>query len=319
VIPEILSAEVPAGGRAEAFEIFHDGLRARGVRVPILLEWDLRAPGEIHRIEPLLPWCDAIGARVQPAKLPILARLAARVERPLRLRVNAGDDPAEIARTCVAEGCLDFGIVVRASDARRVAASLDADPRTGEVPLWIELPDGVYDASIAGGRLLLDGIGDAVVAGSCRATDRMNVDPGTSETEAADGAASDAVGIAYGILQACRVRLTRAEFIACPSCGRTQFDLITTTARIRQRTGHLVGVKIAVMGCVVNGPGEMADADFGYVGSAPGKVDLYVGRTRVKQALPAGEAPDRLCDLIREHGMWVDPPRDDGTGGTGTE
>ena len=112
---------------------------------------------------------------------------------------------------------------------------------------------------------------------------------------------------AWTILQACRLRLTRAEFIACPSCGRTQFDLQSVTATIRARTEHLRGVKIAIMGCIVNGPGEMADADFGYVGSGPGKVDLYVGKSRVRPGVAQAEAPDRLVDLIREHGRWVEP------------
>ncbi len=118
------------------------------------------------------------------------------------------------------------------------------------------------------------------------------------------------VASAFAILQACRLRLTKVEFIACPSCGRTQFDLQTVTGRVRSRTDHLVGVKIAVMGCIVNGPGEMADADFGYVGSGPGRVDLYVGKDRVRQAVPETEAAETLVQLIREHGRWIEPPAD---------
>src|SRR4029077_17725795 len=95
----------------------------------------------------------------------------------------------------------------------------------------------------------------------------------------------------------------------CPSCGRTLFNLQTTTAKIKVATSHLKGVKIAIMGCIVNGPGEMADADFGYVGGAPGKVNLYVGKTAVKFNIPEAEAVDRLRDLIREHGKWVEPAR----------
>jgi 1-hydroxy-2-methyl-2-(E)-butenyl 4-diphosphate synthase len=119
------------------------------------------------------------------------------------------------------------------------------------------------------------------------------------------------ISSAYQILQACRVRLTRAEFIACPSCGRTQFDLQTTTARIRERTGHLRGVKIAIMGCIVNGPGEMADADFGYVGSGPGKIDLYVGKERVEKSVPESEAAEKLIQLLQAHDAWVDPGSED--------
>jgi (E)-4-hydroxy-3-methylbut-2-enyl-diphosphate synthase len=101
--------------------------------------------------------------------------------------------------------------------------------------------------------------------------------------------------------------MTRTDYIACPGCGRTLFDLEETTDRIRSRTGHLKDLKIAVMGCIVNGPGEMADADFGYVGAAPGMVSLYVGRECVERGIPTERADDRLVDLIREHGRWVEP------------
>ena len=117
-------------------------------------------------------------------------------------------------------------------------------------------------------------------------------------------------------LQAAGTRIFKTDYVACPSCGRTLFNLQTTTARIKAATSHLKGVKIAIMGCIVNGPGEMADADFGYVGGAPGKVNLYVGKTAVKFNIPEAEAVDRLQDLIREHGKWVDPatePQDEVT------
>ena len=104
------------------------------------------------------------------------------------------------------------------------------------------------------------------------------------------------------------MRNTKTEFVSCPSCGRTLFDLQEVTAQISSRTGHLPGVAIAIMGCIVNGPGEMADADFGYVGGAPGKVDLYVGKEVVKRAIPNEEACDALVELIKEHGMWQEPP-----------
>lgn len=113
--------------------------------------------------------------------------------------------------------------------------------------------------------------------------------------------------LSLNLLQAARMRFSKTEFISCPSCGRTLFDLQDTTKRIQKRTGHLPGVRIAVMGCIVNGPGEMADADFGYVGSLPGKVDLYVGRSCVVRGIPYDEADQALVDLIKEHGMWRDP------------
>jgi (E)-4-hydroxy-3-methylbut-2-enyl-diphosphate synthase len=138
------------------------------------------------------------------------------------------------------------------------------------------------------GALLCDGIGDAILVQGEEA-------PGQS------------LRLAYNILQAAGARIFKTDYVACPSCGRTLFDLQTTTARIKATTNHLKGVKIAIMGCIVNGPGEMADADFGYVGGAPGKVNLYVGKKPLKFNIPEAEAVDRLVDLIREHGRWVDP------------
>ena len=144
-------------------------------------------------------------------------------------------------------------------------------------------------ASTILGSLLCDGIGDAILVQSEEA-------PGQS------------LRIAYNILQAAGVRIFKTDYVACPSCGRTLFNLQETTARIKAETVHLKGVKIAIMGCIVNGPGEMADADFGYVGGAPGKVNLYVGKTPVKFNIPEAEAVGCLVDLIREHGRWFDPP-----------
>lgn len=113
--------------------------------------------------------------------------------------------------------------------------------------------------------------------------------------------------LSFGILQAARMRMTKTDFISCPSCGRTLFDLQDVTKRIKARTAHLPGVKIAIMGCIVNGPGEMADADFGYVGSKPGKIDLYVGKTCVEKDISFAEADDRLVELIKKHGRWSEP------------
>ena len=139
------------------------------------------------------------------------------------------------------------------------------------------------------GSLLCDGIGDAILV-------RGETAPGQS------------LRLAYNILQAAGTRIFKTDYVACPSCGRTLFNLQHTTQKIRAATGHLKGVRIAVMGCIVNGPGEMADADFGYVGGAPNKINLYVGKTAVKFNIPEAEAVARLTDLIREHGKWVDAP-----------
>jgi (E)-4-hydroxy-3-methylbut-2-enyl-diphosphate synthase len=107
-------------------------------------------------------------------------------------------------------------------------------------------------------------------------------------------------------LQATRTRISKTEYISCPSCGRTLFDLQETTARIRAVTNHLKGVKIAIMGCIVNGPGEMADADFGYVGSGPGKITLYRGKEIVKRNVPSEIAVEELVGLLKENGVWVE-------------
>ena len=109
------------------------------------------------------------------------------------------------------------------------------------------------------------------------------------------------------ILQAARVRMSRTEYIACPSCGRTLYDIEGTLAAIRARTSHLKNLKIGVTGCIVNGPGEMADADYGYVGAAPGRITLYKGRTVVEKNIPQEEALDRLVALIKANGDWADP------------
>ena len=139
------------------------------------------------------------------------------------------------------------------------------------------------------GSLLCDGIGDAVLV-------RGENAPGQS------------LRLAYNILQAAGTRIFKTDYVACPSCGRTLFNLQSTTQKIRAATGHLKGVRIAVMGCIVNGPGEMADADFGYVGGAPGKINLYVGKTAVKFNIPEAEAVERLIDLIKEHEKWIEAP-----------
>src|SRR5208282_2416923 len=143
-------------------------------------------------------------------------------------------------------------------------------------------------ASVVIGSLLADGIGDAILV----------------RGEAGGG---QSLRLAYNILQAAGCRSFKTDYVACPSCGRTLFNLQTVTARIKARTEHLKGVKIAIMGCIVNGPGEMADADFGYVGGAPGKINLYVGKKAIKFNIPEAEAVDRLVDLIREHNKWVEP------------
>jgi (E)-4-hydroxy-3-methylbut-2-enyl-diphosphate synthase len=181
---------------------------------------------------------------------------------------------------------------------RQLAEDLKA--AGSNAPIWIRNTTGtavrgdnsflskLLEASFLTGSLLSDGVGDLVSI--------------ETETDVAR-----ATQLTYNVLQGAGARISKTEFVACPSCGRTLFDLQATTQRIRAQTGHLKGVKLAIMGCIVNGPGEMADADFGYVGGAPGKINLYVGKNCVQYNIPQAEADARLIALIKEHGKWADP------------
>ena len=180
-------------------------------------------------------------------------------------------------------------------DAVRAYRALAA--RSGEMPIHLQVKvegdeqEVLLRTSTVLGSLLCDGLGDSVGL-------------------TADLPDEDRSRLLFNVLQAAGVRITRTEFVSCPSCGRTLFDLQSTTERIRARTNHLKGVKIAIMGCVVNGPGEMADADYGYVGGSPGRVNLYVGKEVVEKGVPESEADDRLIALIHRTGKWQE--RDDG-------
>lgn len=148
--------------------------------------------------------------------------------------------------------------------------------------------DLIIQSSAEFGALLCDGLGDGIWIQAPYDIDFLR-------------------SLSFNILQAARMRTSKTDFISCPSCGRTLFDLQEVSRRIRSRTAHLPGVKIAIMGCIVNGPGEMADADFGYVGSKPGMIDLYVGKECVEKDIQFSEADDRLVELIKKHGRWVEP------------
>ncbi len=174
---------------------------------------------------------------------------------------------------------------------RFLVSSLAISGNKAPIILRKRLPDNAAERMLAAaqlGVLLCDGIGDLV-----------HID--------VEGQYFASVNLAYDILQASGLRRTKTEFISCPSCGRTLFDLEEVTAQIKSRTGHLKDVAIAVMGCIVNGPGEMADADFGYVGGAPGKIHLYVGKEQVQKNIPEDEATDALIELIKVHGKWTEP------------
>ena len=182
--------------------------------------------------------------------------------------------------------CLAFG-GSRGCESADSSAAANPPPHVGGYEI-LEPKIALLRASVVIGSLLADGIGDAILI----------------RGEAGGG---QSLRLAYNILQAAGCRSFKTDYVACPSCGRTLFNLQTVTARIKARTEHLKGVKIAIMGCIVNGPGEMADADFGYVGGAPGKINLYVGKQAIKFNIPEAEAVERLVDLIKEHNKWVEP------------
>ena len=154
----------------------------------------------------------------------------------------------------------------------------------------------IYSATDIGG-LFIDGLGDGVMLSA-----KGNDDNKTTKLQWTEFCNKTA----FGILQATRNRMSKTEYISCPSCGRTLFDLQETTGMIRKRTDHLKGIKIGIMGCIVNGPGEMADADYGYVGSGPGRITLYRGKEVVKRNVPSAKAVDELIELIKEDGNWID-------------
>jgi (E)-4-hydroxy-3-methylbut-2-enyl-diphosphate synthase len=175
--------------------------------------------------------------------------------------------------------------------------------RSIDIPVVIEREYGaltddelmIYAATDVGG-LFVDGFGDGVMLTAVMDGDKTALlHRATLNNKTA-----------FGILQATRSRMSKTEYISCPSCGRTLFDLQITTAMIRKRTDHLKGIKIGIMGCIVNGPGEMADADYGYVGSGPNRITLYRGKEVVKRNVPSAQAVDELVKLIQEDGNWIE-------------
>jgi (E)-4-hydroxy-3-methylbut-2-enyl-diphosphate synthase len=234
----------------------------------------------------------------------LLTGLAAR-QMPLMLEFSQG--PAaplfegldQALASVEARGIKDLLICLRGFDAsqmlhlsRALVTRLDLEKKNHAFLAALDSEEDAEDLRISAatlfGSLLCDGLGDSILIESGQA-------------------GVDTVGLSFNILQASKVRVSKTDFISCPSCGRTLFDLQEVTARIKGRTQHLVGVKIAIMGCIVNGPGEMADADFGYVGGAPDQINLYVGKNCVEKGIPFAEADERLVELIKKNGMWKEP------------
>lgn len=223
-----------------------------------------------------------------------------------RLLVTYGDTPEgivesalEYVRICEKHGFFNLNISAKASRVpimvaanRLMAQKLDEQGMPYPLHLGVtEAGDGQYARvkSTAGiATLLMEGIGDTIRVS-------LSEDP------------VNEIPVCYEILQACGLRKTQVEYIACPSCGRTKFNLPTVLREVREATKHLVGLDIAVMGCIVNGPGEMADADYGYVGAAGGKITLYRKRDAVKHGIPQEQGVSELVNLLKADGVWIEP------------
>jgi len=300
-----------AQGRREAENLrnIRDGLRAAGCDIPL--------SADIHFNPEAAFVAATIVEKVRinpgnfaddPAKFIHLLELCKQHGTALRIGVNHGslaprvvaeygDSPAgmvasamEFLRICVAEGFDQVVLSMKSSNVRvmvaayrALVAAMDAEGMAFPLHLGVteagDGEDGRVKSAVGIGALLVDGLGDTIRVSLTEPPERE-------------------IPVAYAILQAARVRVTRTEYIACPGCGRTLFDLQATLARVRDATAHLTGLKIAVMGCIVNGPGEMADADYGYVGAGPGRVTLYKGRQVVRRNIPQDEAVRALIELI---------------------
>ncbi|HEV2804114.1 MAG TPA: (E)-4-hydroxy-3-methylbut-2-enyl-diphosphate synthase [Chthoniobacterales bacterium] len=321
----VAAATLPADGRWQAerlpynpFEyskrptetIERDGVRLGGeelIRVVVRQESFDKVAHKIDRMgdyKPEIVYEKARIDEVDPRDDEALARLNANAEAQLVTVRDGTDLPVIVAFRLLAAKLASRHPILLKDELKNDEARMTNDEGSSNdrmtksesgfvIPSSFDIRhssflDNLLRAATNIGSLLCDGIGDAILV----------------QGEEAPG---QALRLSYNILQAAGSRIFKTDYVACPSCGRTLFNLQTTTARIKEKTLHLKGVKIAIMGCIVNGPGEMADADFGYVGGAPGKVNLYVGKTAVKFNIPEAEAVERLQDLIREHGKWVDP------------
>lgn len=317
---EIIHLRVETEPDVEACIAVSQGLRARGLMAPLAVDVSSALPG-LKRLLPHVAklnvspaphadasvWAKQLGELIEALKTAggvVQWDIGGRSAHPLPPGEGWGEgrELEELVDTALAlvGHCQThaFDSYLMAIDGaptipayRLLAARLAAVGL--ETPLTLKttrysLEDALLPASLTLGSLLCDGIGDVIEVVS-------------------DLPATDALRLSYNILQGARRRISKTEFISCPSCGRTQFDLETTTQRIKSQTSHLTGVKIAIMGCIVNGPGEMADADFGYVGAGPGKINLYVGKECVERNIAFDFADQKLIELIKAQGKWIEP------------
>jgi len=263
----------------------------------IVNRYDPKVPRSVAQIIPFVQWA------TKPNSYPLFSakQFASATELPAKLNfvqlaLGEIDSVAELLR----DNATMVAVILQAGSVyqfRELRAAMFRLLQCGiATPVIISFSYGDADisalrlkAAADAGALLLDGLGDGLLV-NADAVDRPNT----------------VVSLAFSILQASRVRFTKTEYISCPSCGRTLFDLQKTAQEIRERTGHLSGLKIGIMGCIVNGPGEMADADYGYVGAGPQKVNLYKQKTVVRKNIPSSQAVDQLVEVIKEYGDWFD-------------
>jgi len=299
---EGLLVDVVDSGTGERLADFAAALAEVGLDVPIAAR--VEAGFAFEATETAARLVVLVGVLAPDERMQTVAKAAVEAGLPVEweLRGRLGEIATLVDRSLAAAEAAGLVQQIFSADAElsvhaaRVLAARLRARGDADVPIVLRhrrssgasRDEALVAAAVDLGAPLCDGIGDAISLAGFH-------DP------------AHAVEVGYRVLQGARLRTSWTEFISCPSCGRTLFDLEETTARIKQRTQHLRGVKIAIMGCIVNGPGEMADADFGYVGSGPGTVNLYVGKDLVVRNVATAAADDRLVALIREHGRWVDP------------
>ncbi len=284
--PEIIAYDVKSEADAAKFKTVVARMSSETSRLAFLA----RVDGQAELAAAVLPAADAVAWKgVPPAAL-----LAAAKDKPLLIEAASAEEALRADAACREKGVL-AALSLRGTDTTKLLQEYRLlAAQAGNSPIHIVVPpiengeERILKASVLIGSLLCDGVGDSVEIRSSLPLPRQ-------------------LELTYNILQGAGVRVVKTEYVSCPSCGRTLFDLQSTTERIRSKTGHLKGVKIAIMGCIVNGPGEMADADFGYVGGAPDMINLYVGKEVVKKGIPTAQADQALIDLIKAHGKWVEP------------
>ncbi|MDE2142765.1 MAG: (E)-4-hydroxy-3-methylbut-2-enyl-diphosphate synthase [Elusimicrobia bacterium] len=289
--PEVLQFDVTDEKSLARFISIRESLRSETGRLAYLA----RVEGPLSLVIKCIPSADAV-TWANPADDEYAAYLRAMHDEKKINLVESHD--AETARKLEAASRYKEVVTMtslRGEDVRSLiheyrllAAYGLSSPILLRAPREASAEEQILRSATMIGGLLCDGVGDAVLIDADLPFERN-------------------IELLYNVLQGAGVRITKTEFVSCPSCGRTLFDLQTTTERIKARTGHLKGVKIAIMGCIVNGPGEMADADFGYVGGAPDAINLYVGKECVQKGIPFAQSDDALVELIKKHGKWVEP------------